>query len=107
MGNLNAVAQGDLALASVVVTAGVPAFGVSRGFSGLVDNGIGDYSLTLDQAQALNTAGIVMATINGVAPAEISVEVVSPTSVRVRVLNNAGAPVDSSFWIRITPVSPQ
>lgn len=107
MGNLGAVSQGDLALGSCIVTAGTPAWGVQRGFAdAITDNGVGDYSLTMSNAQALATAGVVHATIQGASTGEIAVEVVSATVLRVRIKDNAGMALDSSFWIRVIPVSP-
>lgn len=108
MGNLNAVAQGDLALAAVAVAAGTPSFGSNRGFSAIADTGAGVVTLTLDNAQALLTAGNVQVTTNsGATFSAATVEIASATSIVVRTFDAAGAALDNiGFWIRVTPVSP-
>ena len=108
MGNLNAVSQGDLALASVAVAGGVPSFSSNRGFSAIADTGAGVVTLTLDNAQALLTAGNVQCTPQGALYAVCTVEVASATSLVVRTWDAAGAALDNiGFWIRVTPISPQ
>lgn len=108
-GNLNAQAQGDLALGQITVTAGTPAFAVQRGFlDAITDNGVGDYSVTMTNAQAVNTAGIVLATVSGATPGTATVEAVSATVLRVRCFNLANPPAaaDLNVWLRVTPISP-
>lgn len=108
MGNLNAVSQGDLALASVAVQAGVPSFSSNRGFSAIADTGAGVVTLTLTDAQELLTAGNVQATPATALCAIVTVEVTSPTTVVVRTWDALGAAMDNiGFWIRVTPISPQ
>lgn len=111
MGTLNNQSMGDLAVGAVVLTAGAPAFGGQRGFAdAIVDNGVGDYSLTMSNAQALTTAGIVSVTPGGAVPCGWACEVVSAAVVRVRIFSltvvPAVAAVDVNFWIRISPLSP-
>ena len=107
MGNLGAVSQGDCAIASVVLSAGTPSMGANRGFSSTItDNGVGDFSLTLDQAQAVQTAGCVIVQPQGTTAIIPVVEIVSATVLRIRLFTDAGAAVDASFWIRVTPISP-
>lgn len=108
MGTLQANSQGELAMCSVTVAAGVPTLTANRGFASIVDNGAGDFTLNLDNAQALNTAGNVQATCGGAIFAAITVEVVTATSIRCRTWDAAGAALDNiNFWVRICPVSPQ
>lgn len=109
MGNLNAVSQGDLALAHVAVAAGVPSFSYNRGFSAIADTGAGVVTLTLSDAQAVLTAGNVQVTpSSGATFAVATVEAASATSIVVRTFDAAGAALDNiGFWIRITPISPQ
>lgn len=107
MGNLNAVAQGDLALAHVAVAGGVPAFSFNRGFSAIADTGAGVVTLTLQNAQDLDGSAIVEVTPNTELFAVATVEVTGADTLVVRTWDAAGAALDNiSFWIRITPVSP-
>lgn len=107
MGNLNAATQGDLALARVAVAGGVPSFSFNRGFASIVDNGAGDFSLNLDNAQALQTAGLVFVQCELATFAQATVEVVDADTIRIRTWDAAGMALDNvPFWVRITPVSP-
>lgn len=110
MGTLNNT-MGDLAFGAVVVTAGVPAFGGQRGFAdAIIDNGVGDYTLTLSNAQALATAGIVSVTPAGAVPCGFAAEVASASTIRCRFFSLTVVPVvavvDVNFWIRVSPLSP-
>lgn len=108
MGNLNAVSQGDLAFGHVAVAGGVPTLQANRGFSAVADNGAGDFTLTMDNAQALLTAGNVQATVAGALFGVVTCEVASATTIRCRVWDAAGMALDNvGFWIRVTPISPQ
>jgi hypothetical protein len=108
MGNLNAAAQGDLALCHVTVAAGVPSFTFNRGFSAIADTAAGVVTLTLDNAQDLDGAAIVSVTPNFATFAAATVSITSNTVLVVRTWDAAGAALDDcSFWVRITPVSPQ
>lgn len=109
MGNLNAVAQGDLALAHVDVTAGAPTFDFNRGFSAIADTGPGVVTLTLSNAQNLTDNALVSVTpSSGATFAVATVEAASTTSIVVRTFDAAGAALDDiGFWIRVTPVSPE
>lgn len=107
MGNLNAAAQGDLALAHVTVAGGVPSFTCNRGFSAIADTAAGVVTLTLTDAQDLDGAAVVSLTINSALAIHGSVSITSNTVLVVRTWDAAGMAADDvSFWIRITPVSP-
>ncbi len=113
MGNLNANAQGDLALGSVQFSAGTPSFSVQRGFSSTItDNGTGDVTLTMDNAQALSTSAVVLAGLNVATAGMISAIAATATTVRVRTWSvtiaspAVSAAADIDFWIRITPLAP-
>lgn len=108
MGNLNATSQGDLALAHVTVAGGVPSFTFNRGFSAIADTAAGVVTLTLDNAQDLDAAAVVNVTPNSVLAVFPSVSITSNTVLVVRTWDAAGVAADDvSFWIRITPISPQ
>jgi len=108
-GSLNQNSMGDLAFG--IVDASVPEFDMNRGFAAAItDNGAGDLSLTVSNAQAFDTAAIVQVTPLGAIPTVVAVEVVSTTVLRVRTLTATVVPViaaaDVDYWIRVTPVSP-
>lgn len=112
MGNLNSNAQGDTALASVDADAAASAFLMNRGFSALVRNGAGDYSLTLTNAQLMTTQAVVMAQLRVATPGLISVVATSTVSLQVLTWSctvgagAATAAADIDFYVRITPVAP-
>lgn len=109
--SLNANAQGDLALACV--NAATPEFLANQGFSGIVDNGVGDLTLTLVNQANLTAQAIVQVTAAGTLAVAFSATADSTTGIRIRcwTLTVAVPPViaaaDVTFWVRITPLAPQ
>lgn len=87
-----------------------PVFAVNRGFASVVRNGAGDYSLTLSDAFALNTQGLVRLTLQSAAFASGAVEIVSATVLRVRTALLTVVPAvtatDISFWIEVLEAGP-
>lgn len=112
MGNLITSTQGEAACASVDADAAAAAFRNNRGFSALLRNGAGDYSLTLANAQNMATYGNCQVTLQGNVTGLTSVEVVSDTVLRVRTwscsvgMDADTAAADLDFWIRCMPVPP-
>lgn len=85
------------AAANVNADAAASAFLVNRGFSALVRNGVGDYTLTLEQSAA---AAETVATATGIDAALIAVCVVRrplPTTVQVLTFDVAGAANEADF----------
>lgn len=107
MGNLNAVSQGDLALARVTNAAGASSFGMNRGFASVTHTAAGVYTLVLDQAQDLDSAAVVTVTPVSATFAALTVSVTNTTTLVVRSWDAAAMALDDiPFWIRITPVAP-
>ena len=91
------------------VKAGIlPVLNSARGFSGVSPNGPGDYTLTLQDGLTLNAdgGGIALVQVYGSTPGESAIEQVDATHLRVRTIDNAGAPLDADFGIAIQDVGP-
>lgn len=79
-----------------------PTFVLNRGFSAIVRNGVGDYTLTLESNEGLSDANMQsFVSVKGTAPLETAVEHVDGTNLRVRALDNAGAAQEVSFVIEV------
>jgi hypothetical protein len=92
------------AAANVNADAGAPAFFLNRGFTLLVRNGVGDYTLTLEQSAAFGESVVV---VSGIDVANATVLIAgrpSPTTVQVLVLTHAGVAVDGDFSIVVCKV---
>lgn len=86
------------AAANVNADAVAPAFVVQRGFTALVRNGVGDYTLTLEQG--VGTEAIVSVTCSDPAfPAFATVTRPLNTTVQVVMLDDAGGASESDFGI--------
>lgn len=94
------------------VDASNAAFFVQRGFdAAIVDNGAGDFTLTLEDAydfdNCIVTSGVVY---GGVAGASITVEILSATQLRVRTATVSVVPAvaaaDLDFWLKIEQIAP-
>jgi len=111
MGNLSNNARGILAMATVDGVAATPVYLNQRGFAStaIVDNGAGDYTLTLDPSSAIKTDmsdSIITATVIGTVSTELAVEIVTATTLRVRCTNNAAALTDTKFAIKVESIGP-
>jgi len=111
MGNLAQNARGIIAMATVDGVAGAPVYLNQRGFSSaaIVDNGAGDYTLTLDASNAIKvdmSDALVICTGIGTVATEFVVEYASATTLRVRCTSNAGALTDTKFSILVLPIGP-
>lgn len=100
--------RGLFACANVTAQVG-PLLTNSRGFSGVARNGAGDYTLTMQDGLTLlgDNGGIAKVQTYGATPGLNSVEQLSPTTLRVRTLDAAGAALEANFGIQIQDVGPQ
>lgn len=111
MSNLNIVAQGLCAIATIDGDAVTPTYIRQRGFTGAITrNGAGDYTLTLNEAwDFAGGAAVPIVTVLNNALAFASVEVVSATQLRVRMASATVVPAitaaDLNFTILIAPVA--
>jgi hypothetical protein len=102
------------AFCSFNADAGAPAFFTQRGFAnpGFTRNGAGDYTLTLQDGVNTQTQGVVLMGVQNNAPALISVEFLTTTTLRVRTLSatTATPPVlaaaDVDFWLMVMEAGP-
>jgi len=90
--------------------AGGPAFLSNRGFLAIIRNGIGDYTLTMEQGLNLDSAQIAI-TSQGLAVtwATDPVQPDTPTNQQFRIRGQdlvQGLPLDSRFSIRVMNISP-
>lgn len=99
-----AIAIQDAFLAAGVVQtpAGVPSFVDQSGnFAGtIVKNGVGDYTLTLIQGSD-NAQSITTVQVYGTVQIDAMVERPTDETIRVRLYDDGGAPIDSGFSIRV------
>ena len=97
--------RGFAALANMTAQVG-PVFTLNRGFvSPPVRNGAGDYTLTLQEGITLNEAQPEVQPLSALF-VSASVELVTPTTLRVRTFDAAGAALESNFAIRVLNVGP-
>lgn len=83
-----------------------PAFRIQRGFrSVFIQNGTGDWTFFLTSGVNLQTEAIVLGVCESSVPADVVVEVLSTTSIRVRT-NDSGGSADIPFWLVIGKVGP-
>lgn len=82
----------------------------SRGFSSVLRNGVGDYTLTMTIPLNTNESGNVQATIQDdggdASRRNITVQSLSLTQLRVRTFR-VGAASEEHFWISVMEISPQ
>lgn len=99
----------DFAGPSCQVQAGVgPTFSANNGFTSVIRNGPGDYTLTL-QDQLDPDGSVVLASATGGNPVSMSASVTlgPPSTIQVKTLDGAagvglGLPIEASFGIQIT-----
>ena len=90
------------------VTAQVgPVFTLNKGFTGVVRNGAGDYTLTLQDGLAIATEGAIAIQPISALFVAASVELVTAATIRVRTFDAAGAALESNFSVMIQDVGPQ
>jgi hypothetical protein len=84
------------------------AFIRQRGFAAaIVDNGVGDFTLTFQDAIDLaGGAAVVLCGSNAATAGSIGVEIVSATQIRIRNLDSAAMAADRNFWLAVLPVGP-
>jgi hypothetical protein len=78
---------------------------VNRGFSLLVRNGVGDYTLTLEQSAP---AAEAVVTATGIDPALVAICVVRrplPTTIQVLTFSDAGAANEADFSLVVHRVA--
>lgn len=92
--------QGLHAACSFDADAAAAAFRNQRGFSSLLRNGAGDYTLTMTEGIAQAQA-VIQATTNGGAAAMIDAQWVTATTVRIRTMDNAAMAADVDFCLSI------
>ena len=99
---------GFTAFCSFNADAAAAAFFVQRGFAnpGFVRNGVGDYTLTLQDGVNTQTQGMVLQGIQNNAAAMIAVEFLTTTTIRVRTLTSAAAAADIDFWLVVLEAGP-
>jgi hypothetical protein len=88
--------------------AAAAAFFVQRGFAnpGFVRNGVGDYTLTLQDGVNSQTQGVVTCGLQSAASGMISVEFLTTTTLRVRTFTGANAAADIDFWLSVQEAGP-
>ena len=105
--SLDGTVQGYHAICNFDADAAAAAFRRQRGFTALLRNGAGDYTLTLQDAIDLaNGDGVVMASLNAAAAGMVAVSVVSATQIRVKTLDSAAMAADSDFNLLIARIGP-
>lgn len=92
--------QGLHAACSFDADAAAAAFRNQRGFSSLLRNGAGDYTLTMTDGIAQAQA-VIQATTNGGAAAMIDAQWATATTIRVRTMSNAAMAADIDFSIAV------
>lgn len=88
--------------------AAAPKFFGQRGFAnpGFTRNGVGDYTLVLQDGVNIQTQGVCTHGLQANAPGMMAVEFLTTTTLRVRTLNSAAAAADLDFWLAIQEMGP-
>jgi uncharacterized protein (DUF2236 family) len=99
--------RGLFATCNVTAQVG-PVLTNARGVTAVVRNGVGDYSLTLQDGINFlgDGGGIPMVQAYGATPALNAVEQVDPTHVRVRTVDAAGVALEANFGFTLQDIGP-
>jgi hypothetical protein len=89
-----------------------PTYNLNRGFLGVVRNGAGDYTLTLQDGlnvgfNAAGVEGYAKAYCAAAGIAQCNIIQPSLTTLQVRTFNAAGAATDGDFNVEVSNIGPQ